>query len=97
MAHAVSELRWLERNPCELIKKPKENTGRVRFLSDDERERLLAACRPNPDLYLAVVLTLTTGARQAEVMTLRWGQVDFNRKLSRCTRPRTVSVGRYHS
>ena len=81
LSYAVSELQWLERNPCKQTKKPKENTGRVRFLSDDEREALLAACRPNPDLYLAVVLSLTTGARQSEVMTLRWGQVDFNRKL----------------
>jgi integrase len=81
MAHGVKELRWLERNPCELVKKPKENKGRVRFLSDDEREKLLAACRPHPDLYLSVVLSLTTGARQAEIMSLRWGQVDFRRQV----------------
>jgi integrase len=81
MAHGVKELRWLEKNPCELVKKPKENSGRVRFLSDEERERLLTACRPHPDLYLAAVLSLTTGARQAEIMSLRWGQVDFNRQV----------------
>ncbi len=81
LAHAVKELRWLERNPCELIRKPKENSGRVRFLSDDERGKLLAACRAHPDLYLAVVLSLTTGARQAEIMSLRWGQVDFTRQV----------------
>ena len=27
MAHGVKELRWLEKNPCELVKKPKENKG----------------------------------------------------------------------
>ncbi len=81
MAHGVKELRWLEKNPCELVKKPKENQGRVRFLSDDERERLLNACRPHPDLYLAVVLSLTTGGRQAEIMSLRWTQVDFIRQV----------------
>jgi integrase len=53
----------------------------VRFLSDDERAALLEACRPHADLYLAVVLSLTTGARQAEIMGLRWGQVDFTRQV----------------
>jgi integrase len=80
MAHGV-KLRWIEKNPCELVTKPKENRGRVRFLSDDERTRLLNACKVHPDLYLAVVLSLTTGARQAEIMTLRWGQIDFNRQV----------------
>lgn len=40
----------------------------------------MAACKPHADLYLAVVLSLTTGARQAEIMTLRWPQIDFARK-----------------
>ena len=46
-----------------------------------ERVRLLDACRPHPDLYLAVVLALTTGARQAEIMGLRFGKIDFSRKV----------------
>ena len=83
LSFGVKTLQWLERNPCERITKSRENKGRVRFLSDDECERLLAACRKsdNKDLYLAVVLSLTTGARQAEIMTLRWGQIDFARKV----------------
>lgn len=81
LSYGVKTLQWLERNPCERITKPSESKGRVRFLTDDERTALLAACKPNPDLYLAVVLALSTGARQAEVMTLRYGQVDFNRKI----------------
>ena len=81
LAHGVKELRWLEKNPCELVKKSKESRGRVRFLSDNERERLLTACRPHQNLYLAVVLSLTTGARQSEIMSLRWGQIDFSRQV----------------
>ena len=72
---------WLERNPCERIKKSKESGGRVRFLSDDERTRLLDACRPHDDLYLGVVLSLTTGARQSEILGVRWGQIDFQRQI----------------
>jgi integrase len=81
LAYGVKTLQWIERNPCERIAKPSESKGRVRFLSDDERTALLAACKPHADLYLAVVLALTTGARQAEVMTLRFGQIDFDRQV----------------
>ena len=79
--YGVKTLQWIERNPCEKIEKPKESKGRVRFLSDDERVALLKACELHKDLYLAVVLALSTGARQSEVMTLRYSQIDFNRKI----------------
>lgn len=81
LSYGVKTLQWLERNPCERITKPSESTGRVRFLSDGERTSLLKACKSHPDLYLAVVLSLTTGARQGEIMTLRWGQIDFPRQV----------------
>jgi len=81
LVYGVKTLQWIERNPCERIEKPAESKGRVRFLSDDERTALLAACKPHADLYLAVVLALSTGARQAEIMTLRYGQIDFGRKV----------------
>ncbi len=87
LAYGKKELQWLENNPCESVGKSSENTGRVRFLSDDERTVLLAACKPHADLYLAVVLALTTGARQAEIMTLRYGQIDFGRQV--ITLPKT--------
>lgn len=79
LAYGVKTMQWIEKNPCERITKPTESKGRVRFLSDDERTALLSACKPHDDLYLAVVLALSTGARQAEVMTLRYGQIDFGR------------------
>lgn len=82
-AYGVKELGWIERNPVERVSKPKENKGRVRFLDDAELPRFLAACRKHPDLYLAVLLSLTTGGRQSEVMGLRWGQIDL--KAGRAT------------
>lgn len=78
---AVKEWGWLEDNPLTKVSKPKEPRGRVRFLSDDERARLLQACREssNPDLYTAVVLALSTAARRMEIWGLRWSQVDPRR------------------
>jgi integrase len=79
--HGVRPLGWLEKNPCDNVKRSEESKGRTRYLTDDERPRLLDACRPHDDLYLAVLLALTTGARQAEVMTLRWKQIDLKRQV----------------
>lgn len=81
-AYAVKDLEWIDRNPLERVKKGRESPGRVRYLTDAERERLLKECSSssNPHLYLAVVLALTTGARQSEVMNLRWQQIDFQRR-----------------
>src|SRR5215510_10824758 len=78
---AVREWQWCEDNPVRKISKPKEARGRVRFLADDERERLLAACRTsrNKHLYTITVLALATGARRGELLNLRWSDVNVKR------------------
>lgn len=80
---AVKEWGWVDDNPVLKVTKPKQPGGRVRFLDDDERARLLQACKEssNSDLYAAVVLALSTGARQMEIWGLRWGQVDLTRRV----------------
>jgi integrase len=77
---AVKEWGWLEDSPMRKVTKPKESRGRVRFLSDDERFRLLKVCKEsrNPYLYPVVVLALSTGMRQGEIMNLTWDTVDLN-------------------
>lgn len=76
---AVKEWGWMEDNPLRKISKLKEPRGRVRFLSDEERERLLTACRGshNQDLYLTVILAMSTGGRRAEIWGLSWKRVDL--------------------
>ncbi|MGZ8219959.1 tyrosine-type recombinase/integrase [Methylomagnum sp.] len=71
---AVNEWGWLEDSPLRKVGKPQEPRGRVRFLSDEERTRLLDACREssNPVLYPVVVLALSTGMRQGEILGLYW-------------------------
>lgn len=80
---AIKEWGWLTENPLSKITKLKEPRGRVRYLSDNEREALLLACKEskNPYLYLIVVLALSTGARRMEILSLRWEDVDLNRKV----------------
>lgn len=79
--HAVKEWGWMDDTPMRKVTKPKESRGRVRFLSDDERARLLKACKEssNPYLYPAVVLAISTGMRSAEVRGLTWDVVDLAR------------------
>ncbi|PLY16772.1 MAG: integrase [Sedimenticola sp.] len=78
---AVNEWGWLEGNPVSKVKRPTEPRGRVRFLDDDERSKLLAACRSNKDkhLYAIVILAISTGMRQGEILNLTWKDIDLGR------------------
>lgn len=82
LSHALTvasrEWGWIDDNPMRRVTKPKEPRGRVRFLSDDERVSLLSACKKqgNPHLYPVVILALSTGMRQGEIMSLTWDDVD---------------------
>lgn len=80
-SHAVNEWGWIETSPMSKVRKPREPKGRIRFLSDEERIRLLDACRKSesPYLYIVVLIAISTGARNGEIMTLEWGHIDFDR------------------
>jgi len=76
---AVKEWGWVDENPVLKVTKPKEPRGRDRYLTSDERDALLKACRtsPNPYLYTVVLLAISTGMRRGEIMTLRWNDIDL--------------------
>ncbi len=78
---ATREWEWAESNPVRRVRRLREPRGRGRFLVDDERRRLLAACQASHDdrLYPLVLLAISTGARQGELMSLRWSDVDLTR------------------
>jgi integrase len=71
-------------NPCKRLERQPENNERVRFLSDEEREQLLAACKRSTwdRLYLLVLMGLTTGARRGELERLRWGDVNYEGEVA---------------
>jgi len=78
---AVKEWQWLDDSPMRKVSKPRLPRGRVRFLSDEERQHLLGSCQAsrNPSLYPVVVLALATGARKGELLSLHWPDVDLQR------------------
>jgi integrase len=78
---ASREWGWLAENPVSKVKKLTEPRGRVRYLSDDERNALLDACSASKskDLYPIVVLALSTGMRRGEILGLTWDRVNVKR------------------
>tara|TARA_B100000003_G_C10909974_1_gene362806 strand:- start:255 stop:1313 length:1059 start_codon:yes stop_codon:yes gene_type:complete len=80
---AFKEWGWIDENPILKVKKLKEPRGRVRMLSDTERSRLLEASLKdkNPDIYLIIVLALSTGARRMEIWSLVWTNIDLERGM----------------
>ena len=80
---AIREWEWLDVSPLRHIAKLKETSGRTRFLSQEELNRLLLVCQnsPNRDLHIAVVLAVSTCARQMEIMRLRWEEVDLDQGI----------------
>jgi integrase len=92
-------LQWINENPCTRLTKLKENPGRDRVLTDEEISRLLVTCgqSKSPYLYCFVLISLTTGARQGEVLGLEWRHVDFDNSLAylketKNGKPRSISL-----
>lgn len=57
---AMKEWNWVEDNPVLKISKPRQARGRERFLSDPERDKLLAACAASSSRFLRPVVILET-------------------------------------
>ncbi|MEM1179705.1 MAG: tyrosine-type recombinase/integrase [Acidobacteriota bacterium] len=83
-------------NPCRHVGRYKEE-ARERYLSESELRRLgevLAKAEQTwdvaPQAIAAIRLLLVTGCRSAEVLNLRWDDVDFER---RCLRLRDSKTG----
>lgn len=99
LTYAAKELSWITANPCSNLKKLKENAGRDRVLTEQEILKLLGACKESHSPYLLciVLIALTTGARQGEILNLEWSHIDFINKVAylketKNGRPRSIAL-----
>jgi integrase len=79
MSVCTKQWEWLPENPVKRVSREKEPRERTRFLSHEERYRLLEACKQsdNPYLFTFVVLLLSTGCRYNEIRCLKWTEVEL--------------------
>ncbi len=76
----VREFQLIDDNPIRKVRQMAEPRGRVRFLTDAERDSLLRECKAGSSaLHTIVVVALSTGARRGEILGLRWPDVDMQR------------------
>lgn len=80
---AVNEWGWIDDTPIRKVSKPAEGKGRERYLSREERKRLLEECKNsrNLNLFPIVSIAILTGMRFGEIANLRWGNLDFEQGI----------------
>jgi len=96
---AMKEWGWIDHHPVMAVSKLKEAKGRKRYLTDEERHRLLEACRASQNKYLftIVVVAIATGMRKDEILSLTWENVNLDRALAvlhdtKNSEPRAVAL-----
>lgn len=79
---AVSD-KYIDENPCKKVRSRPLNNKIVRYLSDEERSRLIRAAQSiGGKFYLKVLMAMTTGMRKGELEKLRWCDIDFDKGLA---------------
>lgn len=77
LKHAV-RLGYLGRNPCELVEGPSPSGKKMRYMNKAEVGHLLDLALESP-YYPVIYAAINTGMRQAELLGLRWRDVDLER------------------
>lgn len=68
----------IQRNPCDVVKKPRVAAKAMQVLDQDQVDKLLEAAHGDR-LYALYLLAVTTGLRQGELLALQWQNVDLKR------------------
>jgi integrase len=72
----------IETNPCRKVRKLRLDNRRIRYLSVEEEERLMAVLTGRKaHLRPLVILAVNTGMRRGELFNLTWEKVDFTRNV----------------
>lgn len=69
---------FTQSNPCAQIRRNKE-VSRDRFLQSDEFPRFISALdtEPNPTIHDYILISLFTGARRSNVLSMKWSEVNL--------------------
>ncbi len=73
--------------PTQKIRRPRVSNARERRLVGEEEVMLLEALAGKPYPLAAVVLAIETAARQSELISLQWKDVDLVRRVARLRGP----------
>lgn len=76
---AVKKWLWCKSNPVSSIGRLPENNTIVRWLTDDEQDRLLKSSELylNGQLKEIITVAVYTGMRESEILNLKWKDVDL--------------------
>lgn len=94
---ARKEWRWVSHDPFDGVSRPGAGRKSIRFLSEDERVRLLKETAKDSQLHTFVVLALATAVRAGDLTKLHWRDVDLKDgrlllRTSQKSEPRVVWV-----
>ncbi len=84
-------------NPARLVRQRKEGTGRLRFLSREDYDRLHRVIAARfPEHLAEFVVSVHTGMRLSEQYSCMWSQVDLERRTIELTKTKNGSARTVH-
>jgi integrase len=76
------EWKWLDHRPAQ-IKRFKEDSGRITYLTTEQSQRLIEAAKSNQnsDVYPFIVIGLATSMRRMEILSIKLENIDTAKKV----------------
>jgi len=76
------EWQWLQHKPC-IIKREKEDKGRITYLDNDQIKRLLDKSKQDqyPHIYPFIVIGLDTSMRRSEILSIRIENIELEKRI----------------
>ena len=87
MLNLAVDWEYLHESPARKVKRFPGSNLKERILGEDEKRRLLETCAPH--LRPIVITALYTAMRKAEILSLKWGQVDLGKRTIRVERTKS--------